>query len=98
MATTKKTLAVVAEQTTNPDGSITIRALELADGRDIGTKAAAKLLGTGPDLIYVLCTIGELKAWKTASARGNAPWRISLQSVIDYKERRIAAVMGAADN
>ena len=33
MATTKKTLSVLAVQTTNADGSITIRPIALADGR-----------------------------------------------------------------
>lgn len=91
MATTRKTLAMTAEQTTNADGSITIRAVALADEREIRTAGAAKILGVGRDLIYDLCAIGALSAWKTASPRGNSPWRISLQSVLDYKASRIKA-------
>lgn len=96
MATTKKTLAVLAEQTTNPDGSITIRPVALADGREIGTGEAAKILGfRDRETIHALCALGGdrggLRAWKPASVRGNAKWRISLQSVLDYKVRRINA-------
>ena len=95
MATTRKTLAILAEQTTNADGTITIRPIALADGREIGAAEAAKILGFWNETISSLCRIGGnrggLSAWQPATARGNGKWRISLQSVLDYKEGRIKA-------
>lgn len=99
MAAIKKTLAILAEQTTNADGSITVRPIAVADGREIGTGEAAKLLGlkdreTVSRLCSIGATLGGLRAWQMPSARGNAKWRISLQSVLDFKERRINAMKG----
>lgn len=95
MATTKKTLAMTAVQTTNADGSITIRPTAIVDGREIGTKEAMKMFGLSDETISNLCKIGPqnggLSAWRTASTRQNAKWRISLQSVLDYKASRIKA-------
>ena len=51
MATVKKTMPVLAEQTTNQDGSITVRALSIADGQEIGVETAGKILGMGRDSI-----------------------------------------------
>ena len=95
MAAKKTTLAIRAEQTINPDGSITIRAVELTDDRDIRTAEAAKRLGLGRDNICMLCELGEkhggLKAWKMPSAKQNAPWRISLASVLSFRDRNSGA-------
>ena len=95
MATIKKTLAVQALQTTHADGSITVKVIALADDREIRAAGAAKILGLARETIYGLCRIraerGGLSAWQTESARGNTPWRISLQSVLDYKARQIKA-------
>ncbi len=95
MATTKKTLAILAEQTKNADGTITIRAIALADGREIGTGEAAKILSFSKETISSLCRLGGkrggLSGWQPASVRGNGKWRISLQSVLDYKAGRIKA-------
>lgn len=78
-------------QTAHADGSFTVRPKRLTDGREIGSKQAAKMLGLHRQTISDLCAAGELEAWKTASVRGNAKWRIAWQSVIDYKARRKAA-------
>lgn len=95
MAMKKTTLAMRAEQTTNADGSITIRPVAMADGRDIRSGKAAEMLGVCRETIYLLCELGEenggLRAWKLPSARGNSPWRISLASVLEYRGNRIKA-------
>jgi hypothetical protein len=89
MATETKTLMMLVEQTRHADGSVTVRPVAVADERDIGTGDAAKLLGfRDGETIHKMCRAGQLRAWKAASARGNAKWRISLQSVLDYKKRR----------
>lgn len=93
MAAKKKTLAILAEQTENPDGSITIRAKALADHREIGAGEAAEMLGfSDRGTISRLVEIGELRGWKPSTVKGNGKWRISLQSVIDYREHRAKAV------
>lgn len=58
MATTKKTLSVLAAQTTNADGTIIIRPIALADEREIGAAEAAKILGFSKETISNLCRIG----------------------------------------
>lgn len=92
MTKRKAPVVMIAEQTRNADGSITIRPVAVVDDRDIGTGEAAKMLGLGKDSIFNLCKLGTkaggLSAWKLPSARGNASWRISLQGVLEYKERR----------
>lgn len=93
MATTKKTVAMTAEQTRNADGSITIRATAVADEREIGAREVGKMLGIKDiDTISHLCRTGQISGWKMETARGNGKWRISLQSVLDYKQQRIARV------
>ena len=91
MVAKNTTLAIRAEQTINPDGSITIRDVEMTDDRDIRTAEAAKRLGMSQESIYTLCELGEkfggLKAWKMPNARENAPWRISLTSVLSFRDR-----------
>ena len=90
MAQIKKTLAMVAFQTVNPDGSITIRAKELADHREIGSKEAAEILGfRDRETISRLVEAGEIKGWKPATLRGNGKWRICLQSVLDYRDGQV---------
>lgn len=86
---------MLAEQTTNADGTITTRPIALADGREIGAAEAAKILGFSKETISSLCRIGGsrggLSDWQPVSARGNGKWRISLQSVLDYKAGRMKA-------
>lgn len=96
MAAKKTTVAIRAEQTVNNDGTITIRAVELVtEDRDIRAADAGKRLGLHPKTIHHLCELGEefggLKAWKMPNARENAPWRISLASVLSFKDRNSPA-------
>jgi hypothetical protein len=88
----RATVAVIAEQTLNADGSFTVRPVAVADRQDISTRRAAAMLGLHRQTVSQLCQLGPkdggLDGWKTAGKRGNARWRISLQSVNAYLERR----------
>lgn len=90
-----KPIAMLTEQTKNPDGSFTIRPVRVEDQREIGAKDAAGMLGLHTDTIHRLCGLGEenggLKAWKLPSARGNAKWRINLASVLSFRNRNSPA-------
>ncbi len=79
------------EQTKLPDGSFVVKPKRLTDGREIGTRQAAKMLGLHRQTVSELCSTGQLEAWKLKSKRGNAKWRIAWQAVIDYKAARKAA-------
>jgi excisionase family DNA binding protein len=80
------------EQTRHGDGSFTVRPKRLTDGREIGVGQAARMLGfKDRETVYRLIDLGEIKAWKPKSERGNGKWRIDWQSVVDYKSSRLAA-------
>jgi excisionase family DNA binding protein len=80
------------EQTRHGDGSFTVRPKRLTDGREIGVGQAAKMLGfKDRETVYRLIELGDIKAWKPKSERGNGKWRIDWQSVADYKSARLAA-------
>jgi excisionase family DNA binding protein len=80
------------EQTRHQDGSITVRPRRLTDGREIGAVAAAKMLGfRDRETIYRLIELGEIRAWKPRSERGNGKWRIDWNSVAEYKAARLDA-------
>lgn len=87
----RKTVATVTAQTVNPDGSVTIRRVGIANNREIGAAAAGRTLGLHVKTVHRLCELGEarggLKVWKLPSARGNAKWRINLQSVANFRTR-----------
>jgi hypothetical protein len=72
------------------DGSFTVRPRRLVDGREIGAKKAAAMLGfRDVETISKLVALGQIKGWKPESLRNNAKWRIDLGSVIAYKEKRL---------
>ena len=78
------------ESTTHADGSFTVRPRRLIDGKEIGAKKAAGMLGfKDPETIFNLIKLGEIKGWKPDSKRGNGKYRIDLGSVLAYKERRL---------
>lgn len=80
------------EQFVHPDGTFTVKPRRLVDGREIGVNAAARMLGfKDRESVYRLIALGDLKAWKPASERGNGKWRIDWQSCADYKAGRQAA-------
>lgn len=80
------------EQERHQDGSFTVRPRRLTDDRWIGVAQAARILGfKDRETIYRLIEIGEIVAWKPKTVRGNGKWRISWQSVADYKAARLAA-------
>ena len=79
------------ESVARGDGSFVVKPKRLVDGRECGTRQAARMLGVHPETVGVLIAAGELRAWKLESRRGNAKWRIDLGSVLDYKARRCAA-------
>jgi hypothetical protein len=83
-------------QVANTDGSFTVRPKRVAITPEIGSKKAGRILGFHYKTVHRLCELGEagggLKAYKLPSARGNAKWRIYWQSVMEYKERREAAM------
>ena len=79
------------ESVARADGSFLVKPKRLVDGRECGTRQASRMLGVHPETVGVLIAAGELRAWKLASKRGNAKWRIDLGSVLDYKARRCAA-------
>ncbi len=85
-----KTVAVRVEQTQNPDGSINLRPVEVADEREIGSQQAMTLLGLRDiETIATMIQAGLIEGWKPYTKRGNGRWRIKLQSVLDYKEARL---------
>jgi excisionase family DNA binding protein len=79
------------EQESRPDGSFIVRPRKIPPGREINRREAAKLLGIDTDTISRLIRLGEISGWQLPTARGNGAFRIALQSVLDYKARRIAA-------
>lgn len=88
----KRTVAILSDQSENPDGSITIRPRRVADDREISAQKAAEMLGfRDRESIYRLIEAGEIRAWRPASKRGNGKYRINLESVMSYRERRAGA-------
>jgi hypothetical protein len=72
------------------DGALVVRPRRVCTGEEIGVQRACKMLGyRDRESVYRLILIGEIKGWKPDSVRGNAKWRIDLQSVLDYKTRRM---------
>jgi excisionase family DNA binding protein len=72
------------------DGSLVVRPRRLCTGQEVSARKAAELLGfVDVDTISRLVAIGEIRGWKPESKRGNAKWRIDLQSVLEYKARRL---------
>lgn len=81
------------ESEARADGSLVVRPRRLLTGEEIGAKRAAKMLGyRDRESVYRLIEIGEIKAWKPRTLRENGKWRVDLQSVLDYKARRLDAV------
>ena len=79
-----------SDQEPQPDGSIIVRPRRVVDGRQISADEAAKLLGfRDKKTICRMVSAGVITGWKPASKRGNAKYRIDLESVIAYKERQI---------
>jgi Helix-turn-helix domain len=78
-----------SEATAAKDGSFVVRPRRLCTGQEVGVQRVCGLLGfKDRESIYRLIDLGEIKAWKPDSARGNGKWRIDLQSVLEYKQRR----------
>ena len=69
------------ESVARADGSFLVKPKRLVDGKDIGTRAAARMLGVHPETVGVLIAAGELRAWKMASKRGN---HIRLNKLLIY--------------
>lgn len=81
-----------SEQERRSDGSFVVRPKRLVDGKEIGRKTAAGMLGfKDKDSVSRLVELGEIRGWKPDSARGNGKYRIDLGSVLDYKAKRLAA-------
>ncbi len=77
------------ESETRPAGSLVVRPRRLCPGPEISAKKAAGMLGfRDVETISNLVALGKIRGWKPESVRGNAKWRIDLQSVLDYKLRR----------
>ena len=73
-----------------PDGSLVVRPRRLITGREINGARAAEILGfKDKETVFRLIERGEIIGWKPDSKRGNAKYRIDLQSVYDYKARRL---------
>lgn len=88
----KRTVAILSDQSENPDGSITIHPRRVADDREISAQKAAEMLGfRDRESIYRLIEAGEIRAWRPTSKRGNGKYRINLESVMSYRERRAGA-------
>ena len=78
------------ESTPQADGSLIVRPRRLLTGEEIGVDRAAKLLGSRDrESVYALIWAKRIRAWKPETRRGNGKWRIDLQSVLDYKARRL---------
>lgn len=77
------------EQQRRDDGSFVVTPRAVADEREIGIREAMRLLGYKcPKPVRRLIEAGLIEAWKPDSRNGNAHFRISMSSVIDYKRRR----------
>lgn len=86
--TARKTVFVSVIQETNPNGSITLIPQKVEDTREITLNQAAEMLNfRDPQSVSSLLRIGAIRGWKPDSKRGNAKWRINLQSVLDYKSQ-----------
>jgi hypothetical protein len=80
------------DATPRADGSFLLRPRRLVDGKEISASKAAALLGfADKETVCGLVRRGEIKGWKPESQRGNGKYRIDLGSVMDYKQRRLAA-------
>lgn len=78
------------ESSPQSDGSLVVRPRRLITGREIDAARAAEILGfKDRETVFRLVERGELIGWKPESKRGNAKYRIDLQSVYDYKARRL---------
>ena len=72
------------------DGALVVRAKRLVTGQEIGVAKAAGMLGyRDKGSVYALLESGQIRGWKPKSKRGNARYRIDLQSVLDYKAARL---------
>ncbi|MFU8894021.1 MAG: hypothetical protein ACNA8L_10370 [Luteolibacter sp.] len=72
------------------DGSLVVRPKRLCTGQWISARKAGEMLGfRDVETISRMVALGEIRGWKPASKRGNAKWRIDLQSVLEYKARRL---------
>jgi hypothetical protein len=72
------------------DGSLLVRPRRLCTGQWISAKKAAGMLGfKDVETISRMVVLGEISGWKPKSKRGNAKWRIDLQSVLEYQSRRL---------
>lgn len=81
------------ESVAGKDGSLIVRPRRLLTGEEIGVKRAAKMLGyKDRESVYGLIQAGAIKGWKPESKGHNGKWRIDLQSVLDYKARRMDSV------
>lgn len=78
------------ESVPQKDGSLIVRPKRLCTGQEVGVQKVCGLLGfRDRETVYGLIDQGEIVAWKPETARGNGKWRIDLQSVLDYKARRL---------
>lgn len=90
---TRKLMLFETESEQCADGSLKVKPRTLLIGEEIGVKKAAEMLGyRDKEAIYRLIEIRALKAWKPETANGNGKWRIDLQSVLEYKARRLDCV------
>lgn len=79
-----------AEQSSSKDGSFIVRPRKLCTGQEVDVQRVCKLLGfRDRESVYRLIDLGEVQAWKPDSRKGNGKWRIDLQSVLEYKARRL---------
>lgn len=77
------------DSTPTADGGFVVRPRRIVDGHEIDAKKAAGMLKfRDVETVYRLIELGEIKAWKPQSSRGNGKYRIDLGSVLEYKERR----------
>lgn len=78
------------ESTAQKDGSLIVRPKRLCTGQEVGVQKACGMLGfKDRETIYKLLDEGQLRGWKPDSKRGNGKWRIDLQSILDYKAKRL---------
>jgi hypothetical protein len=83
------------DSTPQADGSLLVRPRRLCTGQEITARKAGQMLGfVDVATVSRLVAIGEIRGWKPESRRGNAKWRIDLQSVLEYKARRMEESAG----
>lgn len=71
------------------DGAWLVRPRRVVAGREVGRAEAAAILRVSPDTVSALVRAGRIEGWQLPTRRGNGRMRISLESVLKYREAAV---------